>query len=378
MHCMTHYLVKDKKIMDYYGNDGNKYTILDRFDHGGEGDLHNVQGHPKLAAKIYHADKRGGRRGRWAKVESWTKMASTIGDTFLDQVVIPRVALYDSPSMDLNSFAGYLMEKLSSFATLDKIYEENSIDYTKKVWIARNLCILTKQIHLNGNVVGDYNPNNVAVFTHNGTAKFIDTDSFQLVVTWNGVDRLCPCTVGVEHYLAPEIQNRLRAERANLETVNQSISNPLFNEYTDRYAMAYHIFALLMNGTAPYAGMIDMQELAKHKSHTVSDVDINALEASRRGEFLFCKNVLFKKIPEYAPKYQILSPKLQKLFERAFVDGATDPKARPDESEFYNALMEYYNSLEQCECGRDHYLSSVYNGKCEWCRIDEILKALAQ
>lgn len=363
--------------MIVYGSDGNIYTIRDRFAGGGEGDLHNIEGHPELVAKLFHADKRGSR-GRWAKVDEWTKMYRSLDETFTEQVVIPQVALYDSNDKNYQTFCGYLMEKLSSFQALNQIYKQNALDYSQKVWIAVNLCILTSKIHSKGQVVGDYNPDNVAVFPSKGTSKFIDTDSFQLIIDRDGKRRLCPCLVGVAEFLAPEIHNRLIADKANLESVDQSLSNPLFTEYTDRYALAYHIFSLLMGGCSPYAGMIDMDELAGHPSKNVSDVEVEELEAARRGEFLFSKKVLFKKIPNYAPKYRILTDKLRDLFDRAFVNGASDPSARPDEEEFYSALREYFESLEECECGKRHYLSSAYRGKCEWCRIDKVRADLAK
>ena len=352
--------------MILYGSDGNTYTILNKFAGGGEGDLHNVEGYPSLVAKVFHNDKLG-KPGRWAKVEEWSKMTS-LGSVFLEQVVIPRVALYNSYNMNYKTFHGYIMEKLSGFVDLNEIYSQDNLDYYKKVWIARNLCILTKQIHSIGQVVGDYNPDNVAVFPNLGVSKFIDTDSFQFVINRDGKLRLCPCNVGVAEFLAPEIHRRLISEKANLENVTQGLSNPLFTEYTDRYSLSYHIFSLLMGGCSPFAGMIDMDELAQHKSKTVSNVEVDELKAARNGEFLFSKRIALKKPPIYAPKYRILTTQLQKLFERAFVDGASDPKARPDEEEFYRALEEYLETLE-IKCNRGHYMSSKYIGGCEWCRV---------
>lgn len=89
--------------MIVYGSDGNTYTIRDRFAGDGEGDLHNIEGHPELVAKIFHADKRGSR-GRWAKVDEWTKMYRSLDETFTKQVVIPQVALYDSNNKNYQTF----------------------------------------------------------------------------------------------------------------------------------------------------------------------------------------------------------------------------------------------------------------------------------
>ena len=86
-----------------------------------------------------------------------------------------------------------------------------------------------------------------------------------------------------------------------------------------------------------------------------------------------------RRIPEYAPKYKILSSQLQKLFERAFVDGASDPSDRPDETEFYYALEEYRNTLhKKIGCREGHYMPSKYVGPCEWCRINKVKEQLSK
>ena len=58
-------------------------------------------------------------------------------------------------------------------------------------------------------------------------------------------------------------------------------------------------------------------------------ISINSMR-QKKGEFVFARHLLFKKAPDYAPKYKMLSPGLRKLFERAFIEGAKNPKARPE------------------------------------------------
>lgn len=174
--------------------------------------------------------------------------------------------------------------------------------------------------------------------------------------------------MGVRELIAPEIAGRLKKEKTDLENVDQDADNPIFNKYTDFYAMAYHIFALLMNGSSPFASMANMEAISQHPSKNVSSIDIDQFHVAEKGEFVFVRHFLFKKAPEYAPKYKMLSQELRKLFERAFIGGAKDPTVRPDAMEFYNALTEYFQSLKKCECG--HYMPSNYKGECEWCRIN--------
>lgn len=357
-----------------YDTSGSDYFLTETNLGGGEGKLYSVEGNSSLYAKIFKPEKR--TRGKEAKIRQWQTMFETgvVDIGFCKQVVVPLKALYSDSNphkQNVRTFIGYLMEKQNDFNTLTNIYTEPDFDYKRQVWAARNLCILTNRVHSLGDdvVVGDYNADNVAVFMSTSTAKFIDVDSFQLTI--NGRRVLLPCTVGVPEFMAPEINRRLKKEKADLETVIQEPDNPIFTKYTDYYALAYHIFALLMNGSAPYASMLNMAELSQHKSRTVSSVDVDRFHAADKGEFVFARKLLFRQPPKYAPKYDILTPKLKELFERAFIEGASDPSKRPDSYEFFEALSEYIQMLERKPCG--HYLSSHYNGSCEWCRIKKLV-----
>ena len=339
-----------------YDINGRSYSLNESNLGGGEGKLYSVANHPELYAKIFKEEKR--TRGREAKILEWEYMfeANELDKNFSDQ--------------NIQTFLGYLMEKQTSFKVLKDVYVENDLSYAQKVWAARNLCILTNRVHSaqRGITIGDYNADNIVIFPQTSTAKFIDVDSFQLTIHRSNKRILCPCTVGVPEFMAPEIARRLKKEKTDLENVDQDADNPIFNKYTDFYSMAYHIFALLMNGSSPFASMANMEAISQHPSKNVSSIDIDQFHAAEKGEFVFVRHFLFKKAPEYAPKYKMLSQELRKLFERAFIGGAKDPTVRPDAMEFYNALTEYFQSLKKCECG--HYMPSNYKGECEWCRIN--------
>lgn len=359
--------------MNAYDTSGAEYSLTETSICGGEGTLYEVDRNHSQYAKIFKAEKR--TKGREAKILEWEKKFSQglLSTGFTGQIVLPQKCLYTSKTcQNTSTFAGYLMEKLVGFRTLQNVYTENDLNYMQKVWVARNLCILTNTVHSFGDgiIIGDYNADNVAVFMSTGTAKFIDVDSFQFILHKNNRKILCPCTVGVPEFMAPEICRRLKSEKADLESIDQGPDNPLFTKYTDYYSLAFHIFALLMNGSSPYASMANMEEIALHRSKTVSDVDIDRLKAAERGEFIFARKILFRKPPEYAPKYEILPKGLRTLFERAFIAGSKDPTKRPDAAEFYNALDEYLKLLERRDCG--HYLSSHYTGDCEWCRLQNL------
>lgn len=354
-----------------YDTSGKSYSLTETHLGGGEGKIYAVDNDANLYAKIFKAEKR--TRGRQRKILEWEKMLNEnmINRNFCQQIVVPRKCLYEqASSQNVQTFMGYTMEKQVNFRTLKNVYTLKDFNYMQKVWTARNLCVLTNCVHsLERKVtIGDYNADNIAVFLSTSTAKFIDVDSFQLIVNSSEKRILCPCTVGVPEFMAPEIIRRLKKEKTDLENVNQGPDSPIFNQYTDLYAMAYHIFALLMNGSSPYASMPNMKELSQHPSKTVSHIDVNQFHAAEKGEFVFARRFFLRQAPDYAPKYGILIHKLQKLFERAFIEGSRDPTARPDSSEFFMALNEYIDSLEERPCG--HYMPSYYTGACEWCRLE--------
>ena len=278
-----------------YDINGRSYSLNESNLGGGEGKLYSVANHPELYDKIFKEEKR--TRGREAKILEWEYMfeANELDKNFSDQVVIPRKCLYSQKSgQNIQTFLGYLMEKQTSFKVLKDVYVENDLSYAQKVWAARNLCILTNRVHSaqRGITIGDYNADNIVIFPQTSTAKFIDVDSFQLTIHRSNKRILCPCTVGVPEFMAPEIARRLKKEKTDLENVDQDADNPVFNKYTDLYAMAYHIFALLMNGSSPFASMANMEEISQHPSKNVSSIDIDQFHAAEKGEFVFARNVI--------------------------------------------------------------------------------------
>ena len=346
--------------MIVYDTSGKQYLLKETKLFGGEGKLYAIEDNERLYAKIFVKEKR--TIGRELKIREWEKMFENgiVKKNFCDQIVVPQKCLYsDATEQNVRSFMGYLMEKLTNFRLLNEVYTTKDYNYMQKVWVARNLCILTNLVHSMGKnyVIGDYNSDNVALFMSGSTAKLIDVDSVQISsYKKNGTEILLPTSVGLPEFLAPEIRRRLRTEKTDLENVVQSPNKPLFTKYTDYYAMAYHIFYLLMN-SAPFASGVNMEELAKHRSHTVSDVEINRLNAAEKGEFVFAKKVLFRRPQKVAANYGILTKKLKTLFERAFIVGVEKPECRPDAVEFFDALTEYMNTLEKRErCG--HFMPS--------------------
>lgn len=347
-----------------YDETGRRYTLNPSTDKGGEGRICLIEGNSGLCAKLFKTDSVS--KDKYAKVKEWLRLKDL--DTELcNQVSIPCACLYSRPELqDLSTFAGYTMERFTDCFSLTDVYTK-PLDYRAKLACALNLCIASGNLHKKGIIIGDFNSDNVLMF-RNSRVRLIDTDSMQLVIESGGYRILRCCTALKPEFAPPEIEQRLKAAgKTNLKSVAQSIENPIFNENTDNYMLAWHIFALLMNGAAPYSSMADKDELLRHPSKTLSDVDLSRSNAAKRGEFIYAKKCGMRKPPDYAPPYDILIHDLRALFEKSFIDGAANPQARPGPADYFEALIKYASSLAERPCG--HYMPSHYKGSCVWCAL---------
>ncbi len=339
--------------MIYNGSSGTSYEVIQEGVRvGGEGGVYNVKGKPSIVLKAYKDDQRNGKE---EKVRAVMTHAKSWSSKFKEYSVPPLELVYSADG----SFVGYIMRKFDQkFTSLNAVYDADAgkhISYPNKVITAMNLCVETMLAHDCDVVIGDYNQKNIGVGP-DGRVTLFDNDSFQ--VKYNG--KVQKCIVGVQEEMAPEILNILKKEKADLITV----SKPVYNEYTDNYTLALHVFHLLMNGAHPFNSRIDASKLPDSK--TVSSATISMLDAARNAVFTFAHPTLFRKPPAWAPSYDILTDELKDCFERAFVDGLNDPEKRPKPQELYSALHNYYKGLEKRSCG--HYLHKDYKGSCEWCR----------
>lgn len=348
--------------MILYSPDGSSFELEDNpFKSGGEACIHQIKGRPDLVAKIFKPDKR-----TLTRQKKTTVMCNLdVSDYFRQSVVFPMKVLY--ADKNYSDYMGYTMDKVENITELQDIYYQNELDLKQKITVAMNLCIMTNLVHSQHQVIGDFNPRNIAFDKTKGKGRLIDTDSFHITVqrASDKKTQKFPCTVGVEALIAPELRNKLISQKADLETVQ----GDSFTQETDLYSLAFHIFALVMNGATPYRSCVNLAEIGS--SHNVSSVNISTFEAANKGEFLFAKHIYGKKLPEDVPNFDILSPELKKLFERCFIDGAANPKARPEAAEYYEALKNFRTQLKKCQKNR-HYIYSKYNKPCEYCRIQEL------
>lgn len=351
--------------MHYQGIDGYVYNVLknEKIASGGEGTIYAIQGNDKQVAKIFRDDKKTKDREEKLRLMVSKKMT----DEQLEYFTWPQDVLYS-----IEGFVGYVMPKVTNMRMLTELYSEDKYDIEWRLAAAINVCIALEAIHETGQVCGDLNPLNILINLEENSAErchvtLVDTDSYHVVTDTQDFR----CEVGLGDYLAPEIQNKL-TNGLTLRTAPL----PTYTKATDEFALAVHIFALLMNGCHPFACAKQMGEQIQDDSSygqmsTVQDsvVAPQPIENIKKGFFPFSQYKAGITIPISAPDFTTLPESLQKLFIRTFCDGYMNPTKRVSASEWIEALMPLWNEgFVECEAGHKHLRQSLI---CPICQVQE-------
>ena len=329
------------------GKGGKQYNLEPApFAQGGEGEIYNVIGQPQIVAKLYKQGKITIEHER----KLVTMMSTPPNANVMTQIAWPQDVLYKQ-----GVFVGFIMQKFKLNEDLNVIYEYGSaakypdMPWGNKINIAKNICVVVDEVHNSGHIIGDFNPRNINVDPTSGLVVFVDTDSYH-IKDGNNVYR---CNVGLPEYLAKEIQVKMNGKES-LSTC----ALPTFSQATDKFALAIHIFQLLMNGVHPFACAV----LPSQSSVAFPQPTDNILN----GQCAFLQNVPGITIPAYAPSIDILPTYMKDLFKRAFVDGHTNPSARPSAEEWYNALDKLQRNLKKCTTVPYHQYEASLS-VCPWC-----------
>ena len=335
--------------MIFKGKSGTSYKIIEpAIGKGGEGSIYKIDGMPNFVLKEFIDSKRTEEREK----KLLTMVASSVSNKIMEHVTWPKDVVYKN-----GRFAGYVMPKINNNKNLNTMYKPMHFNkkkiYINKIKIACNICVAINSIHETGQVCGDLNPNNITVNPDKGLVTLVDTDSYH--ITDKNRNRVYRCEVGMPNYLAPEIHEKMKKyKRLDIALL------PTFTRQTDLFALAVHIFALLMNGCHPFVNAVDLSQ--NYASVAVPQ----PIENICNGFFPFYMNKSGLTIPKYAPKFDQLPEKIRKLFIRAFVDGHKNPQVRPDAVEWFNAL-EWYgksisdNKLKVPEINHNSYSNSNHN-----------------
>ena len=355
----------------YRGTSGAQYQIEEqRLAGGGEGSVFGIQGQPQFVAKIYKENRRTSEREQ----KLCHMIQCRLTPDQLKQITWPQDVLYDE-----NGFAGYVMPRLDKTDSLVSIYSngfDNKYDIRYRVLAAINLCVALRTVHEMGQVCGDLNPQNICINLDTTDAvngfhvTLVDTDSYHF--TADG--KTYRCEVGLGDYIAPELQNKM-AQGYDLKNVPL----PSYTKETDLFALAVHIFTLLMNGCHPFAcakeNNVKVSDIAQIQETSFRDsvVAPQPIENIKNGFFPFFDKKDGITTPIYAPAFQYLPEEIQVLFIRTFVEGYEDPSKRVTEDEWITALKNTKFVRRECganEAKKVHYFFE-HNVVCPICATQE-------
>jgi alpha-tubulin suppressor-like RCC1 family protein len=279
----------------------------------------------------------------------------------LSQVAWPLDIAYD----EKGQCCGFVMPELQINTELSEVYKYPStlpITAQQKVNIAQNICVVISEVHKEGYVFGDFNPRNIGLDINTGLVSFLDTDTYHVVDPIIG--KTYRCNVCAPGYTAPE----LLAKCADYIIENPSASRnayaltplPTFTQETDYFALAIHIFKLLMNGYTPFGGIIETASVSL-SSPGVGDA------AVRRDSYCFRPG--YKPQAAAIPLLETLSEEIAELFTKAFVEGKVNPRKRPTAVEWHGALTRHEKQLVTCPYNNLHQFDKK-NKLCPLCEAD--------
>lgn len=335
----------------YVGRSGRRYESGSQIARGGEGTIFTIIGDPHHVLKIYRDEK---IQNKESKILAMCK--HPVSQSVDTQIMWPKDVVYD-----YGEFKGFVMNKISGHPEeLNVLYEygpssKYQISWINKINVAINMCIVLDAVHSKGHVCGDFNPKNILVDTNTGFVTFVDTDSYCIVD--GGITYRCP--VGMSDYIAKEVFDKIGG-KVNLENAPL----PTYTQFSDNFALAVHIFQLLMNGCHPYQGAVSRFTQA-------SIVNPSRVENIRMGAVPFINpSSSLIIIPSYAPSYESLPHYIRDLFKLAFIDGTSNPSVRPSPSTWIGALHRLKTELVQCSSNRLHqYYKGL--GVCPFCIADQ-------
>lgn len=358
---------KQGMFMIYQGISGTIYEIGERLAGGGEGSIYAIEKNDLQVAKIFKPERRNAQREEKLRLMVLKKLE----EKQLQQITWPQDVIYDR-----NGFAGYVMPKLKKASSLTELYSADKYDLRFRLLAAINLCAAVDTVHEMGQVCGDLNPQNICINLDKEDkdgfkVTLVDTDSYHFTAN----EKTYRCEVGLGEFIAPELQNKM----AGLDL--KSVSLPSYTRQTDLFALAVHIFYLLMNGCHPFACAGDsspkdsniVQMTAEAKENSV--VTPQPIENIKSGFFPFYGKREGIVIPIYAPEFESLPYRIQKMFIRSFVDGYREPSKRVSASEWKEALSDLSRSIKKCSSVEKHYYFDHVN-ECPLCKVNRKIKSI--
>lgn len=337
---------------------------------GGEGSVYSVVGNPNEVFKEFDPIKLTPtkRSGLLMKLNYMYSNQPKLKNNAENKLAWPTFVVVDG----LGNLEGYIMPRLHLNMRVHDVHEKQDFDNMLNMIVASNLCGFVDDMHRNNIVIGDFNHGNVGVFAEagnprSGVVSMMDCDSFHLE------KGKYPCVMGYEGYISPEHLKRMDS----LKSVYYDVPIPTFTKNTDLFALAVHVFRLLMGSVSPFNGVDTSNKGASSAVASRGDDSI------RKGLYVLKAGITPFDVG--TPPACILSDELINLFNRAFVTG--EPRllagqksgeltyheneiVRPTALEFQRAVDNYISQQSVCFMDDTHYYYKSLIS-CPWCEQEE-------
>ena len=315
-----------------------------RLGAGGEAEVFEVEGRPKLAYKKYRvpsAARAAKLRVMLASPPDGVDAGGHVAIAWPRELVVGPGGVVE----------GFLMPRIDLTATvpLFQVYNPASRQQIAPAFTwryllrtARNVAAIVDSLHRAGYVVGDINESNLLV-NKRALAVLVDCDSMQVRDPATGV--VHRGGVGKPEFTAPELLGR------DLSTTDRTPAS-------DDFAVAVLVFQLLLEGVHPFAGVWRGRG---------EPPDVSARIGA--GRFPYRRGSRIEPPPHALP-LSVLPPALRRSVWRTFTTGVRRPSARSSSADWVAALEAAESSLRTCDRSPHHVFSSHLR-RCPWCaRID--------
>ena len=348
------------------GRNGYRYRLEKEIGAGGEGRVYRVAGE-NLVAKIYKKVE--------PEVEQKIRflVSNPIADLYAGGKRIlalawPKDILCDNQG----SFIGYTMPFIQNGVEICTVARGCDMPKAKVMFpdydwlfglqVAINLSKAVEYLHAHACIIGDLNCKNIMV-SPDGCITLLDNDSFDMRDPATGAHYRC--CAGTQDYLAPELQGR------NLRSPNAS-----FTPQSDDFALAIHIFQLLMNNYHPFTG----KNLVVIQNSTSVNQRLDHLV---NGKCPFLHTYSDLTVPVGAPYLpEVVSEQLRMDFYRTFDYNAANISQRVYQrttaAQWAADLQQFWNRFYtpgqayQCSKDRTHFYLAEH-GRCGLCAAQERL-----
>ena len=311
-----------------------------RLGSGGEADVFEVEGRPRLAFKKYRvpsAARAAKLRVMLASPPEGAAAGGHVAIAWPEELVVGAGGVVE----------GFLMPRIDLTATvpLFQVYNPASrlqiapaFTWRYLLRTARNVAAIVESLHRSGYVVGDINESNLLV-NKRALAVLVDCDSMQ--VRDGATGTVHRGGVGKPEFTAPELQG------LDLSSVDRTAAS-------DDFALAVLVFQLLLEGVHPFAGVWRGRG---------EPPDIPA--RMRDGMFPYRRGARVAP-PPHALALDVLPPTLRRLAWRCFTTGVRRPSARPSAAEWVAALEAADTTLRTCDRS-PHHVFGAHLRRCPWC-----------